>query len=249
MDNWPDTTPGGAAAAALALQYHILGGTDVRVFLDRLASHATQTLASGGTHAHCGVTLLRRGRAGTAGSSSDQARTMDEIQYAFAEGPCLSSARTQEVFHVPSVAQETRWPDYMAAIRSAGVESILAVPFSLADDAMGSLNLYAPSPDAFGAEAVKAAARCAEHASTALRLALRIGGLQDSKEDLRSAMEARTTVDVALGILMAQNRCSQDEALTELRHRGRALGMDQRGAAERVIAAASEGPVITHFDE
>lgn len=248
MDNGSDTTPGGAATSAVEWQNYILDGPDVRGFLDLLASHATQSLASGGTTVHCAVMLLRQGLAGSVGSSSDEARAMDEIQYAFAEGPCLSSARMQEVFHVANVAEEKRWPDYMAAIRPAGVTSILAVPFSLSDEAVGSLNLYAEGPGAFDTDAVEAATRYAEHASAALRLALRIGVLRESTEDLHAAMEARTTVDVAVGILMAQIRCSQEEAVAELRRRGQVLGLSERGMAEHIVTATSPGTVSTHFD-
>ena len=48
------------------------------------------------------------------------------------------------------------------------------------------------------------------HASKALRLAVRISQLAEAKAHLTAAMESRTTIDLATGAIMAQNRCSQE---------------------------------------
>lgn len=54
-------------------------------------------------------------------------------------------------------------------------------------------------------------------ASKALRLAVRISQLAEAKTNLAAALESRTTIDLATGAIMAQNRCSQETAVKILK--------------------------------
>ena len=45
---------------------------------------------------------------------------------------------------------------------------------------------------------------------------MRIAALTDTAQNLRAAMDSRTTIDVAAGIIMAQKRCSHDVAIAIL---------------------------------
>ena len=49
--------------------------------------------------------------------------------------------------------------------------------------------------------------------SQALRLAVRFSLHTDSATNLRATLESRTVIDIAIGIVMAQNRCSQETAV------------------------------------
>ncbi len=49
--------------------------------------------------------------------------------------------------------------------------------------------------------------------SQALRLAVRFSLHTDSATNLRATLESRTVIDMAIGIVMAQNRCSQETAV------------------------------------
>lgn len=247
MTNVPHALTG-AQTPAIILQNHVFDGTEVRDFLDDLAVHAAQEL-SATAMVHCGVTLLRENLAGTAGSSSEWARKLDETQYSFADGPCLEAARTREVTHVPAVNAEKRWRDYLAEITSLRVSAILAVPFELTDGASGALNIYAESPRAFDDDAVATAERYANQANSALRLAVRVAALNEAGSALRAAMEARTTIGVALGVLMARNKCSQQEALDLLTRESEEHNLKPHHVASRIIQTASPGKLQTHFDE
>ncbi len=82
---------------------------------------------------------------------------MDELQYAFGDGPCLTAARTHETVSVVDVREEERWPGYLADVAKDGVPSILAVPILLAGVPSCGLNLYSATPVAFDDSAVEAA--------------------------------------------------------------------------------------------
>lgn len=231
------------------LQDAVLESSDVSLFLDELCQHAVQSLSDGG-QVLCGITLLRERKAATVASSSNRAREMDEAQYNFGTGPCLSAAREQVVVEVRDVQREERWQDYMAAIAGYGVRSILAVPFNLADDAKAALNLYSDTAYTFTDQAVERARSYAGEASRSLRLAVRIAHLSETAENLKSAMQSRTIIDIAVGIIMCQSRCSQADAFAFLQKASSHRNIKLREIAAQIVTShggATSEPT-THFD-
>ena len=85
-------------------------------------------------------------------------------------------------------------------------------------------------------------------AGRALRLAVRIATVQSRAEDLQAAMEHRTAIDLACGVVMAQNRCSQDEAMAILTRVSSNRNQKLRDVAADVLRNLSGEEVRTHFD-
>lgn len=228
------------------LQDAVLDSADVGEFLDELCRHAVQSL-DGGTEVLCGITLLRSKKAVTVGSSSERARRLDEVQYAFDDGPCLTASRTQTTVEVPDLVQETRWPGYIGAISGHGMHSILAVPFDLQGEAKAALNLYSDRLGEFTGDALAAAAAYAAEASRSLRLALRIAEHSDTSANLKAALESRTVIDIAVGIIMAQSRCSQEAAFGFLKKASSHRNIKIREIAAQIVAGIGTGEPETHF--
>ncbi len=251
-DNITEPAPGspdgtGRAVPGL-LQDMVLESPDVEGFLSDLASLAADHFTRTGRQIFCGITLLRPRKAHTVASSSAQALGMDEIQYAFGDGPCLTAARTNEAVYVPDIHREPRWPGYLGAIAGHGIGSILGVPIPLDGDAGAGLNLYSSLPSGFDDSAREAAGVFAREASQSLRLAVRIATLTDTGENLKAAMDSRTTIDLAAGIIMAQNRCSQDAAMTILKAASSARNIKLREVAAAVVASTGHSAPTTHFE-
>ncbi|MDF9278858.1 GAF and ANTAR domain-containing protein [Arthrobacter sp. EH-1B-1] len=233
------------------LQDAVLNSTDVSQFLDELCRHAVRSLSDGedGEQVLCGITLLRDRKAATVASSSEHARNMDEIQYSFNDGPCLTAAREQTTVEVPDVRRDERWPEYVEAISEHGMHSILAVPFDLAGDAKAALNLYSDTANQFTDEAVERARAYASEASRSLRLTVRIAQHSENAEDLITAMESRTPIDIAIGIIMCQSRCNQTEAFEFLKKASSHRNIKLRNLAGQIVAGANANTKpATHFD-
>lgn len=243
-------TPGGDAPVGTAalLQNMMLDSADVHEFLADLTTLAAQHLSAPGQDILVGVTLLRPRTNGTVASSSDTAQHMDELQYAFGDGPCLTAAHTQTIVSVPDVDRDHRWPEYLTAISAHGARSILAVPIPLEVEASSALNLYSMTPNAFDTDSVRTAQSFAREASQCLRLAVRIAHLTDTGQNLTTAMESRTTIDLAAGIIMAQNRCSQEQAMMILKAASSARNIKLRDVAAAVVTSVIPDNPTTHFD-
>lgn len=231
-----------------AIQDMVLDSEDVEQFLTKLVIAAGHRMSTGSDEVLCGVTLLRDRVKTTVASNGALAQKMDEVQYAFDDGPCLRAAREGCAQYVPDFTVEERFPEYSRAIAGHGIISALGVPIPLEGEAMAALNFYSPFAEAFCESDIAAAQRFAEEVSVSLRLAVRIARLTESSADMRAAMESRTTIDLAVGVIMGQNRCSQDEAMSILKAASSARNLKVRDVAASVLQSLGQGPGRTHFD-
>ncbi|MEV7135922.1 GAF and ANTAR domain-containing protein [Arthrobacter sp. NPDC093128] len=230
------------------LQDFVLKTSDVKEMLDELAEFSAVTLADPAT-AFCSITLIQRKKPVTVASSEEKASRLDETQYSSGDGPCLTAIRRQLVVHIPDLTSDDRWPAYTAAALEAGVGSSLSVPLLLAGEAEAGLNLYSTRSHGFTGDDISMVETYSYHASKALRLAVRISQLAEAKAHLTAAMESRTTIDLATGAIMAQNRCSQETAMKILKIASSTRNVKLRDIAASVVASLSQDPTVrTHFD-
>ncbi|NUP60133.1 MAG: GAF and ANTAR domain-containing protein [Pseudarthrobacter sp.] len=242
--------PNKALSATDQVQNLILESADFEEFLNQLARFSAHQMAGDGDDALCGITLLRDRKAATIGWSSDSAREVDEIQYSLAQGPCLTAAQEEREVHVPDLFQEDRWgPDYAAAVASHGLRSVLSLPFSLQGEAKAALNLYSDVPHKFDGAAAARARDFTREISEALRLAVRFSLHTDSAANLRATLESRTIIDIAIGIVMAQNRCSQEAAARILTEASSNSNTKLRDIARSLVDSVGGTGARTHYQE
>ena len=230
------------------LQNLILDSADVQEFLSRFADYSARRFSTDDSEVICGLTLLRDQKRISVAFSDERAHRLDEIQNDFGEGPCLYAAREQATVHLSDLGRETRWPEYAAVLREHGIASLAAVPFNLESDGSAALNLYSRRPDALDAPTIAAAEEYAGRAAKPLRLAVRFSVREDNAVDLAVALESRTAIDLAVGTIMGQNRCSQHEAFTILRTASGRSNMKLRDLAAQLVASVGEPAPQTHFD-
>ena len=232
------------------LQDLVLQTADAQDFYKELAVFSASLLAPPGVDVYCNVTVARRKRPVTVAWSTPRAKAMDELQYAFGDGPCLAAMQTGATVHVRDVDTESRWPDYVQAVAAHGVRSILGVPLQLEGDSSAALNIYSSVPHGFATEDIARAEVFGAQSAKTLKLELRFAQLRDAKEDLEAAMKSRTAIDVAVGVIMAQSRCSQGDAMAILTKASNSRNVKLRDVAARVISSVSPSPSLrTHFDE
>lgn len=247
--------PDGLAQAAdtdpvHSFQQMVLENPDIKGFLAELALLAAARLSIPGNSIHAGVTVLRRKKPEAVAASDAAARALDELQNGFGDGPCLTALRHRTTILVPDLTAESRWAPYVQTAVDHGVASILAVPLDLAGDAEAVLNLYSGCSHGFSGEDITTAEAFAGQAASSLRLILRITQLHDARNDLSAAMHSRTVIDMAVGAVMAQNRCDRDTAFSILTRASSTRNVKLRDVAATVITSISgEEHIITHFDE
>jgi hypothetical protein len=130
------------------------------------------------------------------------------------------------------------------------VGSILALPMELNSTAEAVVNLYSTRSHGFSHDDIVAAERVTATGAKALYLALKIAQLRDARENLAAALDSRTAIDTAVGIIMAQNRCSRDAAFQILVNASSHRNIKLRVVAENVIAhVAGDRNISAAFEE
>jgi len=184
----------------------------------------------------CSITLVRDADEGfTAAHVGQLALDADGEQYQRTYGPCMDAGRTGLVFHVPDMRLEKRWPDYAATVVGHGVLSSLSVPLPVQGAVIGALNVYSDQPMAFDDQAVALGEQIASYVAVAVSNARSHADATALAAQMRQAMESRTSIDMAKGILMAQHRCSPDDAFTMLSHASQRSNRKLRDIAAAIV--------------
>ena len=233
-----------------SLQELVLDSRDVRDFLAELAVLAAARLSGPANTSHRGVRVRRPTRPEVVACSDAVAAALDELQNSFGDGPCLTALRTGTTILAADLSTEQRWTPYIQAASAQGVSSILAVPLDLAGEAEAVLNLYSDRIHGFSGEDITTVEAFTGQAASSLRLVLRITQLKETRNDLAAAMQSRTVIDMAVGAIMAENRCSSDEAFRILTKASNARNVKLREVAAAVVTSiAGQQQVSTYFDE
>ncbi|KHL04335.1 GAF and ANTAR domain-containing protein [Sinomonas humi] len=229
------------------LQGLLLESSDLKSFLFRLTQVAAQELARNGT-AYCSVTVLRERRWATVGFSEEVAASLDDLQYSTGEGPCMTALKTGRVVDVPDLVHDDRWPAYRRPALEAGIRAVLAVPIVLELGAQAALNCYAEEAGAFDNEDKASVEAFADLTASSVRLAVRLETEMERSSDLKAALESRTAINLASGVIMAQSGCTQEQAVEILRRASSSRNVKLRDVASQILARFNEIDPATHFD-
>ena len=233
---------------ALDVQDFLLNSEDITTFLHDFTAAVVDRLSDGEREAWCAVSLLREKKAATVVSSSPQAEALDELQNRFSDGPCMTAIREHTVIRVGDVRDDPRWADFHAAAAEQGVRSVLGVAFELHGEALAGLNVYSATAHDFTPDIIESIRHQVLLASSALRLAVRLARYRDTEQDLHAAMASRTVIDLAVGIIMGQNRCSQEEAVHILKTASNHRNLKLRDLAADLMASVDPESPGTHFE-
>jgi hypothetical protein len=226
----------------------VTGSGSLAESLDSLARLAGETLSetTDGT-VECAV-VLHDGRHTTVAGTVGPARDLAKLDMELGEGPLTDTLASGLPSAANHVSADFRWPHYRRHPRSAGYKSILAVRLQLDDGAHSALAFFAARPAAFPQAVTAAALGFADLASRSLGLVLELTEARTAAADLRSALESRTSIDIACGVIMAQNRCSYRDAFGIISKASSHRNIKLRKVAEDILEQLPDGAPRTHFD-
>ncbi len=196
---------------------------------DRVVRFAAQAVAS---CEDASLTIIRGNqRPHTLAGTSDLPYRVDAIQYETGQGPCLEALTESDITRADDLATDQQWPRFASlAVARTGVRSMFGVRLFLDDTQRGALNFYARQPGVFSDIDLALGAIFASYASLAVLNATH----QAEAEHLRIALDSNRQIGIAIGILMARNLCTADEAFAQLRIASQHLHRKLRDLAEHV---------------
>jgi len=208
------------------------------------AAHWVSTAA--GAAIECAAVLHRQRSCPASAGSSPVAAGLAASEDEHGDGPtALGSALA-----APTVINQAgaRWQAYRRRMVDSGYGAALALPLDLKPGSAAALVFLAPPNIGFTAKVVDEAAWFAGVASHSLKLALDVHGVIRAGDNLKQVLESRTSIDVACGVLMAQNRCSYTEAFSKLAGTSRNRNLKVRSVADSILRAMPSGAPGTRFE-
>lgn len=180
---------------------------DPTTMLERVSQYARVLLDAD----DAGVMRVRsRSEIETPAATSPRVDQAHQLQVEHDEGPCLDAIHGRATYRSDDVKDDLRWPKWGPAAAAIGIRSVIGVRLATRNRGYGSLNIYADRPSAFTASDEQAAEILAAHATAAFAVAERVEGLT-------TAVESRTTIGQAQGILMQKFDMGSDAAFEFLK--------------------------------
>ncbi|WP_448620652.1 ANTAR domain-containing response regulator [Geodermatophilus sp. URMC 65] len=176
--------------------------------LRRIVDLVAQAMPAG---SEVSITLVRGEHPTTAAFTGRLAEDLDETQYERGYGPCLEAAVGGQVTEIADARTEDRWPDFVPVFLDRGGLSALAAPVPAAHLSAG-LNVYARTARAFTDDDRSALVAFAAYAGAVLTNMDALLNARDLAENLQRAMEFRSVIEQAKGILIERHRLTAEQA-------------------------------------
>jgi GAF domain-containing protein len=122
-------------------------------------------------------------------------------------------------------------------VRQLQVRGVLSVPVRLADQPVGTLNVYATQPRAWSPAEVQALGAFAVVTAELVRTAVELANHQLEVAQLRQALASRVWIEQAKGMVAATEGVTLDEAFQQLRVRARSSSRKLADVAQEVQRA------------
>jgi hypothetical protein len=171
----------------------------------------------------------------TVATTDRKAWEADQVEFDVADGPCFEVLMKDTVFDGIDLRTERRWPAWSAVAELLGFGSAAAVGAPLESGHKIVLNGYGVGEALLNHDAVDRAQQFIDELAFTMPIALRLAQHTTEVSQLQQALASRSTIDQALGVLMAQNRCTRDEAFAILRRASQTRNVKLREVAEAII--------------
>lgn len=170
-------------------------------------------------------------------ASSESTQHLESFQVQRDEGPCLECFSTGAPVNVPDLeAEHARWPQFVAAARTAGFASVHALPLRLRDRILGSLGLFGDKAGTLNAEDIRLGQALADVASIALIQDRVATDREAVVEQLQTALSSRVVIEQAKGVLAHHGRLSMPDAFAGLRRYSRDHNLRLADTAKAVVS-------------
>ena len=215
------------AAAFTRLVQVFLEGGQAQLSPQRIVDVAARVMPS---CRHAAVVVIDQDQPRTLASTDAVPDHVDAVQFDAGQGPSLDVLVTDDYVRVDDLADDPRWPQFGSrAVEAADVRSMINYRLYLGRHRRAALSFYSTWPHAFDEVAAAMGAIFAAYCS----LTLITQQLDDEVHPERAANVHRE-IGVAIGILMATEQRTADDAFTMLQTASQRLHRDLKDVARQV---------------
>jgi GAF domain-containing protein len=160
---------------------------------------------------------------------------LESLQEQFAEGPCVDAFLKDGPVLAEDLAADPRWPSVGPLAAGHGVRAVLGVPIDLRDGPMGTLNVFAAHPRGWDDSEVAAIQAYTRVIASLLRSAVQAHVSGRAASQLQRALDSRSLIEQAKGVLMERRGLDQQAAFELLRSRARSTRRRLQDVARETV--------------
>ena len=174
----------------------------------------------------------RDGQLTTLAPTDPLAVEIDELQYALHEGPCYEAAiEGERVLVATDLAHDQRWPAFGPRAAALGIGAQMGLGLMTAGSTRSALNLYSQQVAGFDDD-IETAELFASHAALVMGYARTVNNLDE-------AIQSRTLIGQATGILMERYDLDEDRAFGFLTRVSQTSNIKLRQVAHEIVDGAN----------
>lgn len=182
--------------------------------------------------AYASITVRHADRLQTVAPTDDRLLPLDELQYSLQEGPCYDAATDHLHVTAPDLEHDPRFPRYAEAATRSGIRAQAAFRLFERGPTQGALNLYSTEVGAF-VDLEETAALFRSQGAVAIAYAHEVTSLAE-------ALETRTTIGKAMGIVMERYDLSDERAFAFLTRLSQDRNLKLRHVAAEIVDEVAE---------
>jgi hypothetical protein len=168
---------------------------------------------------------------------------LEEIQHDFDEGPCVTAYGEDRVVAVEDLAAAPGWAQVAAVVTQLHVRGVLSVPVRLAEQPVGTLDVYTNDPRVWLVEELEAVGAFAIVTAELLRTGMELAFRELEVAQLRQALSSRIWIEQAKGVLVATKGVTPEAAFQQLRAQARSSQRRVADLAREVVQAAQRARI------
>ena len=169
-------------------------------------------------------------------ASDEPGRMLEALQEQFGEGPCVDAFLADAPVLGDDLDADPRWPSVGPLAAAHGVRAVLGVPIDLREGPVGTLNVYAAKPHRWDDGHVAAIQAYARVIASLLRSAVQAHVSGKAATQLQQALNHRSLIEQAKGVLMERRGLDQQAAFELLRTRARSTRRRLDEVAREVVS-------------
>lgn len=215
------------------------GTTGLVGVLQRVCRGLTAHLDVMGAAVHL---MSRAGSGGVAAASDSACLAIDELQFTTGEGPCHDAFGTRRPVLTPDLRTGSglHWPGYSSAALGAGVGAVFAFPLHVGGAGLGVLDVYRHQPGSLSEDQLAMTLTFAEIATEILLDGDLVDGEGGLGDGLATALDYRSEIHQAQGMLMVSLGVSLAEALVRMRAHAFTHGVPLIDLAREIIGGRAD---------
>jgi GAF domain-containing protein len=172
-------------------------------------------------------------------ASDEPGRMLESLQEQFGEGPCVDAFLEDGPVLAGDMGADQRWPSVGPLAARHGVHAVLGVPVDLREGPVGTLNVYAARPHEWAKSDVLGIQAYSRVIASLLRSAVQAHLKGRAATQLQHALDHRSLIEQAKGILMERRGLDQQAAFDLLRSQARSTRRRLDDLARQVVQGTS----------